>query len=186
MQTHTASFTQQIFRLLVSVITLVATGAGIVVATTGAMFTDTTKTKMDVSTGWVDVTLGGDAMLLLSNLKPGDTVYRPMNFVNSGSLNFVYDITAVRPNGPNGALADVIQIETWETGDADHCNAAQHSDGTLLAESTSLTDLHVHDHVLAPGLAETLCFKITLPAGTSNSIAGKSASIDLNIATWQA
>ena len=185
MTTQTISFTQQIMRLLLSVITLVATGAGIVVATTGAMFTDSTTTKMELSTGWVDVTLGGEAMLPLSNLKPGDTVYRPMNFVNSGSLGFMYDITAVRPNGPNGAVADAIQIETWETGNADHCNAAHHSDGTLVAPTTSLTDLHVHDHLLAPGLAETLCFKITLPSGTSNSVAGKSASVELNIATWQ-
>lgn len=185
MTTQTVSFTHQISRLFLSVITLVATGAGIVVATTGAMFTDSTTTKMELSTGWVDVTLGGDAMLPLSNLKPGDTLYRPMNFVNSGSLGFMYDITAVRPNGPNGALADAIQIETWETGDADHCNAAQHNQGTLISPTSSLTDLHVHDHLLAPGQSETLCFKITLPTGTSNSVAGKSAAVDLTIATWQ-
>lgn len=49
------SLTSHIGRLLLSLSTLAVAGAGIATAASGAMFTDTADSTMDVSSGWVDV-----------------------------------------------------------------------------------------------------------------------------------
>jgi hypothetical protein len=186
MKNNTPSFVRQIARLLMSIITLLATTAGIVAATTGAMFTDTSSVDFEVSTGWVDITSANGTLLPLSNLKPGDVLYRPLNFVNSGSLDFNYGITAVRPTGAGASLRDVVEVETWRVNNATECAAAQISTASLVAATSTLKNLNVDQQLLETGESETLCFKLTLPVGTSNSSAGKTASVSLTIATWQA
>jgi hypothetical protein len=186
MKNNTPSFVRQIARLALSVITLLTTTLGISVAFTGAMFTDTSSVDFEVSTGWVDVTSADGTLLPLSNLKPGDELYRPLNFVNSGSLDFIYEITAVRPTGSGASLMDVIEVETWRVDNAMQCGPSHMSIAALVSATTTLKNLNVGEQLLETGESETLCFKITLPMGTSNSAAGKSASVSLNIATWQA
>jgi hypothetical protein len=185
MENNTPSFIRQLARLALSVITLLATTAGIVAASTGAMFTDTSSVDFEVSTGWVDITSADGTLLPLSNLKPGDVLYRPLNFTNSGSLNFIYEITAVRPTDAGASLMDVIEVETWSVDNATECAATEMSTASLVSASTTLKDLNIGEQLLETGQAETLCFKLTLPTGTSNSAAGKSASVSLTIATWQ-
>lgn len=184
MSTQHNSLHQHILRLIISVVTVVATGAGIVTAASGAIFTDTETTSVDVSSGWVDVATGGTTMLPLSNLKPGDNLFRSVNIANRGSLEFIYDITAATVNGPNGALLDAMLVETWLVENADVCNLAGYQSGTQTSSST-LAALHMHDHTIAPNSAETVCFKLTLPSTVSNNIAGKSARVDVIIATTQ-
>ena len=185
MTTHHISLRQHILRLVISIFTIMATGAGIVTAASGAIFTDTETTAMDVASGWVDVTTGGTTMLPLSNLKPGDTLFRTVNIANQGSLDFVYDITATPVNGPSKVLVDTMLVETWLVQNADSCNATSYQTGTQTSSST-LSALHMHDHTIAPSSAETVCFKLTLPLNASNSVAGKSARVDVVIATTQA
>jgi hypothetical protein len=185
MEDNTPSFIRQLARLVLSVITLLATTAGIVAASTGAMFTDTSTVDFEVSTGWVDITSADGTMLPLSNLKPGDVLYRPLNFTNSGSLDFMYEISAVRPTGAGASLMDVIEVETWRVTNATECAATEMSTASLVSASATLKDLNIGEQILETGQSETLCFKLTLPTGTSNSAAGKSASVSLTIATWQ-
>ncbi|CAB4647300.1 unannotated protein [freshwater metagenome] len=185
MKNNTPSFVRQLARLMLSIITLLATTAGIVAASTGAMFTDTSSVDFEVSTGWVDITSADGTLLPLSNLKPGDVLYRPLNFVNSGSLDFVYEITAVNPKGAGASLMDVIEVETWRVDNATDCSAKEMSTASLVSASATLKKLNVGEQKLETGQSETLCFKVSLPHGTSNSAAGKSASVSLTIATWQ-
>ena len=185
MKNNTPSFVRQLARLMLSIITLLATTAGIVAASTGAMFTDTSSVDFEVSTGWVDITSADGTLLPLSNLKPGDVLYRPLNFVNSGSLDFVYEITAVNPKGAGASLMDVIEVETWRVDNATDCSAKEMSTASLVSASATLKNFNVGEQKLETGQSETLCFKVSLPHGTSNSAAGKSASISLTIATWQ-
>lgn len=185
MNTQTISLRQHLVHLVISIITVVATGAGIVSAASGAIFTDSEITSVDVASGWIDVATGGTTMLPLSNLKPGDTLFRSVNIANRGSLEFIYDITAATVNGPNGALLDAMLVETWLVENADVCNSAGYQAGTQTSSST-LAALHMHDHTIAPNSAETVCFKLSLPNTVGNNIAGKSARVDVVIVTTQA
>lgn len=98
---------------------------------------------------------------------------------------FIYEITAVRPAGGAASLMDVIEVETWRVDNATQCAATDISIATLVSASATLKDLNVSNQMLETGQSETLCFKLSLPVGTSNSAAGKSASVSLTIATWQ-
>lgn len=184
MTSEQVSIRQHLLRLVISVITVIATGAGIVTAASGALFTDTATTSMDVGAGWVDVTTGGSAMIPLSNLKPGDVLFRNVNIANQGSLEFIYDITAAPVNGQGAALVSAMLVETWLVQNTDSCNATGYQTGTHTSSST-LDALHMHDHTITPNTAETVCFKLTLPSSVGNNIAGKSARVDVVIATTQ-
>jgi hypothetical protein len=81
---------------------------------------------------------------------------------------------------------DVIEVETWRVDNAMQCGPSHMSIAALVSATTTLKNLNVGNQLLETGESETLCFKITLPMGTSNTAAGKSASVSLNIATWQA
>jgi hypothetical protein len=149
------------------------------------MFTDTAEVGMDISTGWVDIHTENSELLALSNLKPGDTVYRPFNVANLGSLALSYVIKVNAPVGPNVALFDALQISTWRVNLAENCTASQHQNGTHLATST-LTNLSIANSNMSPGTAETLCFIVSLPSSTAQHNSGKNSRATLNIASQQA
>jgi hypothetical protein len=175
---------QQLLRLLLSALVVVTSGFGIVTATSGAMFTDTSKVGMELSTGWVDIDTDSSELLALSNLKPGDTLYRSFNVANLGSLALSYVLTVDAPKGQNVALFDALQISTWRVNLAENCTASQHQVGTHLASST-LTNLSITNSHMSPGTAETLCFIISLPSSTAQDNSGKNTRVTINIASQQ-
>lgn len=185
MEINTPSTRQQILRLVLSALVVITSGFGIVTATSGAMFTDTTEVGMDISTGWVDIHTDNSELLALSNLKPGDTVYRPFNIANLGSLALSYALTVNAPTGPNVALFDALQVSTWRIDLAEDCTAANHQSGVSVA-SSSLTNLAINNPTMQANSAETLCFVITLPSSVSNTSAGKNSRATVNIASQQA
>jgi hypothetical protein len=185
MEINTPSTRQQLLRLVLSALVVITSGFGIVTATSGAMFTDTAEVGMDISTGWVDIHTENSELLALSNLKPGDTVYRPFNVANLGSLALSYVITVNAPVGPNVALFESLQVATWRVNLAENCTAANYQSGTSVATST-MTNLSISNSNMAPNSAETLCFVITLSSSASNTSAGKNSRATLNIASQQA
>jgi hypothetical protein len=184
MEINTPSTRQQLLRLVLSALVVITSGFGIVTATSGAMFTDTAEVGMDISTGWVDIHTDKSELLALSNLKPGDTVYRPFNIANLGSLALSYALTVNSPTGPNVALFDALQVSTWRVNLAEDCTAANHQSGVSLA-SSSLTNLAISNPMLQSNSSETLCFVISLSGSVSNTSAGKNSRATLNIASQQ-
>lgn len=173
-------------RLVLSLATLGIAGAGITTAVSGALFTDTAGADMDVSSGWVDVEIGGSTMVPLSDLKPGDVIFRPINVANTGSLNFSYEITTVRKNGPSATLVDALQVETWKTATAEACALATYQAGTQVGTASSLNQLSMRNANLVAGTAETVCLRISMPSNTSNTVAGKNTTVTFTIGSQQA
>lgn len=180
------SIRRHLVRLGVSLATVITTGFGVVTAASGAMFTDTETASMDVSSGWVDITVGGTNVVALSNLKPGDVFFRSLNVANAGSLDFNYGITASRPAGAGAPLVDAILVETWKLTDGANCTAANYQTGTLIAASSSLKDLNVASQVMAPASSHAVCLRLALPISTPNAIAGKTSNVSMTIASEQA
>jgi hypothetical protein len=184
---HTnTSIGRYLLRLSISFATVITAGIGVVTAASGAMFTDTETTTMDVSSGWVDITAGGTNVVALSNLKPGDVFFRSMNVVNAGSLDFSYGITATRPTGSGAPLVDAVMVETWKMSDGANCTAANYQTGTLIAASSTLTALNVVDQLMTPASSHAVCFRFNLPISTPNAIAGKTSTVTMTIASQQA
>jgi hypothetical protein len=172
-------------RLAISIATVITAGFGVVTAASGAMFTDTETTSMDVSSGWVDVTVGGTNVLALSNLKPGDVFFRTYNLANAGSLDFTYGITQSHPTGPGSVLVDAIQVETWKLTDGASCTAANYQTGTLIAATSALSALNVANQNMTPATSHAVCFRFNLPSTTANGIANKTSSVTMTIASQQ-
>lgn len=171
--------------LLTSLATLVVASCGLFTLSSTALFDDVQSASMDVSSGWVDVALGGSTVVALSNLKPGDVLFRSMNVANIGSLDFSYALTASRPTNTGSPLVDAMQVETWRTANAEACAAATYQTGTRVATTTSLTSLNVTNANLGAGTSETLCMRLSLPSSTPNGIAGKTATVTLTVASQQ-
>lgn len=180
------SIRRHLLRLGVSIATVITTAFGVVTAASGAMFTDTETSTMDVSSGWVDITVGGTNVVALSNLKPGDVFFRSMNVANAGSLDFTYGITATRPTGAGAPLVDAILVETYKLADGANCTAANYQTGTLIAASSTLTALNVANQHMTPASSHAVCFRFSLPISTPNAVAGKTSNVTMTIASQQA
>jgi hypothetical protein len=180
------SIRRHLIRLGVSLATVITAGFGVVTAASGAMFTDTETASMDVSSGWVDITIGGKDQIALSKLKPGDVFFHSMNLANAGSLDFKYAITTARPKDNGAPLADAILVETYKLDDGASCNEEEFKKGTSIARPSSLTELHVENELIAPASSHTVCFRFELPISTPNAIAGKSSKVTMTIAAEQA
>lgn len=139
---------------------------------------------MDASTGWVDIETDKAELLALSNLKPGDILYRTLNIAHRGSLDVSYAITTKAKNGQSAELFEALLVTTARVDSGTDCTQSGHASGTQLASST-LKNLSVANANMAAGTAETLCFKLTLPSDVSNSVAGKNTRITFDISSQQ-
>ncbi len=175
----------RIGNLIASFATLVVASTGVYTLSSTALFDDSDAASMDVSSGWVDVALGGSTVVSLSNIKPGDVFFRAINVANVGSLDFSYAMTASRPSGTGAPLVDAVQVEAWKTANAEACTAAGHQGGTRMTTSSSLTTLNATNPNLSAGTSETVCLRMTLPSSTPNGIAGKAATVTLTVASQQ-
>lgn len=183
--TQNNTLTRTILHLVASAATLVVAGVGVSTAASGAIFTDVDSSTVDVTSGWVDVEVGGASVLALSNLKPGDVLFRAVNVANTGSLGFSYTLTASRPNNSGAPLADALQAEGWVTPTYEACSAAGYQAGTRVVSSTSFGGFVAAGRDLPAGTAETLCIRISLPPSTPNGIAGKSSTVTLTVDSEQ-
>lgn len=179
------SLVSKIGHLVASIATVTVAGAGIATAASGALFTDEDAATMDVSSGWVDVAVGGPTVVALSNLKPGDVFFRSVNVANTGSLAFTYSLTATRPTGAGAPLADALRVESWKTATAEACASATYKGGTQIGTDASLSQLSLTGRQLTAGTSETVCMRISLPSTTPNAIAGKSSTVTLTVASTQ-
>lgn len=182
---NNTSLVSKIGHLVASVAIVSVAGAGIATAASGALFTDQDAATMDVSSGWVDVAVGGPTVLALSNLKPGDVFFRSLNVANTGSLAFAYSLTATRPTGSGAPLVDALRVETWKTATAEACAAGTYTNGAQIGADVSLSQLALSGRQLTAGTAETVCLRISLPSSTPNAIAGKSSTVTLTVASEQ-
>lgn len=182
---NSTSLVSKIGHLLVSATIVTVAGAGIATAASGALFTDTETATMEVSSGWVDVAVGGSTVVGMSNLKPGDVFFRSLNVANTGSLGFSYLLSALPVNGAGASLVDALQVETWKTSTAEACASSTYTEGVLIGAEGSLSQLTLPVRQLTPGNSETLCLRISLPTTTSLSAAGKNSKVTLSVASEQ-
>lgn len=182
---NNTSLVSKIGHLVASIAIVTVAGAGIATAGSGALFTDQDAATMDVSSGWVDVAVGGPTVLALSNLKPGDVFFRSLNVANTGSLAFAYSLTATRPTGSGAPLVDALRVEAWKTATAEACSTAAYTNGAQIGSDASLSQLALSGRQLTAGTSETVCLRISLPSSTPNGIAGKSSTVTLTLASEQ-
>lgn len=130
--------------------------------------------------GSLDIALSpeGPAATAISyaNMVPGDSVTQPVTISNVGSVNFRYSMTSVATNPDGRALKDqlVFTIKTADTGGG--CSSftgttvytgdLDSTTGKIIGDPA--TGAQPGDRTINSPLAETLCFRGTLPTTAGN------------------
>lgn len=170
---------RRLFGLLVGMLGILSLGAG---QLSLAVFTDQETVAGTFSSGSVildDVKI--DALTLsIAGMVPGDTVTDDVVVENDGSVQFRYALSTASTNPDTKGLRDVLTLTVKTIDVTTPVTPCNDFDGTSVLAATVLgasgagfgnpaVGAHAGDRVLAAAANETLCFRVTLPAGTGNA-----------------
>jgi len=152
-------------------------------AGTLALFTDSQDVPGNgFTTGTVDLSATpASALVTLNNMAPGDVTTNSLVVSNSGTLSARYAITSVATDPDAKALKDQLVLDVKAVDVTTPAIPCDNFDGTPLYTG-DLDDgaggqivgnpaqgSQAGDRVLASGMSETLCFRVSLPLSTGNA-----------------
>ena len=169
-------------KLALTVLVLLAL-AVFLTAGTMALFTDSQGVPGNgFTTGTIDLnTAPASAVVTLGNMAPGDVTTNSLVVSNNGTLPLRYAITSLATNADGRGLKDQLQLEVKTVDITTPAIPCDNFDGTPLSTSdldggiggqivgNAAQGAHAGDRVMAPGLNETLCFRVSLPLSTGNA-----------------
>jgi spore coat-associated protein N len=165
--------------LLIGALAVVSLGAG---QLSLALFTDQETVAGTFSSGSVildDVKI--DALTLTTaGMVPGDTVTDDVVVENDGSVQLRYALSTSSTNPDTKALRDVLTLTVKTIDVTTPGTPCDNFDGTSVLAATVFgasgagfgspaAGAQAGDRTLAAAANETLCFRVTLPAGTGNA-----------------
>ena len=180
-----------IVRLALTGLLMTTAVGALVVAATGAIFTDTQSIGANsFSTGTLDIsTSPTSAVLVFPDMSPGDRKVRSLQMSNDGSLELRYALKSVTTEDFMAS-----QLELKVKSGVSTCNAGQFdADGTVLYSGIlgSLAGQNVvgdmaqgpdaGDRVLAASASEELCIKVELPFSTGNAYQGQTTEATFTV-----
>ena len=180
-----------IVRLALTGLLMTTAVGALVVAATGAIFTDTQSIGANsFSTGTLDIsTSPTSAVLVFPDMSPGDRKVRSLQMSNDGSLELRYALKSVTTEDFMAS-----QLELKVKSGVSTCNAGQFdADGTVLYSGIlgSLAGQNVvgdmaqgpdaGDRVLAASASEELCIKVELPVSTGNAYQGQTTEATFTV-----
>lgn len=180
-----------IVRLALTGLLMTTAVGALAVAATGAIFTDTQSIGANsFSTGTLDIsTSPASAVVVFSNMAPGDEVVGSLDVSNDGSLELRY---ALRSVTSEDVMAS--QIELSIKSGVSTCNGSGFGvDGDVLysgilgsvAGQKVIGDMaqgqDTGDRVLSAAASEELCIKVELPVSTGNAYQGQATEATFTI-----
>ena len=170
---------RRLMGLFVGVLGVVSLGAG---QLSLAVFSDQETVPGTFSSGSVmldDVKI--DALTLsMAGMVPGDSVTDDVVVENDGSVQLRYALSTTSTNPDTKGLRDVLTLSVREVDNTTPGTPCNDFDGVVILAATVLgasgasfgnpaVGAQVGDRTLAAAANETLCFRVTLPAGTGNA-----------------
>jgi spore coat-associated protein N len=152
----------------------ISLGAG---AMSLAIFTDSAASTGTFTTGTIDITSSPTVAFTLAAMMPGDANTQALTIANAGTGALRYSLTTVATNTLGDALT--LTVKTLGTS----CAAF---DGTTVLAATALDGAAIGnpaqgadsgDRALAAASSEVLCFRVTLPLTTGNTLQGVNSSV---------
>lgn len=183
-------------RTSTTVKTVLALGSlsGALWAGTFATFTDTQTATSTFTAGTVDLRLNGDATsayawtaLSLSNMKPGDVLYKPLTVSNNGTLGYSYTMSSASTNDGKG-LRDQLTFGIKVVADATTCDSlgvGYTASGTTATAAGALSAAAISARSLASGASEVLCAYVSLPSNTDNTFQGATTTTTFTFTATQ-
>jgi predicted ribosomally synthesized peptide with SipW-like signal peptide len=157
--------------------------AGLAWGGTWAAFTDQATGTSTFTAGTVDILLANQiddayafTSLQLSNMKPGDEKYAPLEVKNNGSLAFTYGMGTGATNADSKNLAGSMTLGVRKVALATDCNATGYGAATDIpvADTTALgsASFSARTGPAASGGTEILCFHAKLGSAAPDSVQG--------------
>jgi len=152
----------------------ISLGAG---AMSLAIFTDSAASTGTFTSGTIDITSSPTVAFTLAAMMPGDANTQALTIANAGTGALRYSLTTVATNTLGDALT--LTVKTLGTS----CAAF---DGTTVLAATALDGATIGnpaqgadsgDRALAAASSEVLCFRVTLPLATGNTLQGVNSSV---------
>ena len=142
-----------------------------------AIFTDSAASTGTFTSGTIDITSSPAVAFTLAAMMPGDANTQALTIANTGTGALRYSLTTVATNTLGDALT--LTVKTLGTS----CAAF---DGTTVLAATALDGATIGnpaqgadsgDRALAAASSEVLCFRVTLPLATGNTLQGVNSSV---------
>jgi hypothetical protein len=155
-------------------LTTVSLGAGMFSL---AVFTDSAASSGTFASGTIDITSTPTVAFTVTSMVPGDSDTQALTIANAGTAALRYALSSLATNTLGDALT--LTIRTQGTS----CAAF---DGTVVLAATALDGAAVGsptqgaqtgDRNLAAAASEVLCFRVSLPLATGNTLQGQSSSV---------
>ena len=169
-------------RILIVAVAIAVVG-GVLGSRGLALFTSTATVGSNTfTTGSVSLTTSPTtALVTFANMAPGDQVTAPITVTNAGTLALRYAVTSTTTEN---VLATQLQL-TIKSGVTTCTNAAYAASGTLIYNAAALGNTTAVNVVgnptqgsqagartLAAAANEVLCFNVSLPLASGNTIQG--------------
>ena len=171
-------------RLLAAMLGLsvLSAGAG---AFSLAIFTDTAASTGTFAAGTVDITSSPAVAFTVTGMMPGDTNTQALTIANAGSATFRYAMTTVATNTLGTTLT--LTVKTLGTScavfDGTSVLAATILNGAAIGDPTQ--GAQAGDRTLVGVSNEVLCFRVSLPLATGNTLQGISSAVTFTFAAEQ-
>lgn len=171
------------------------TAVGIGAVLTLAAWTDSGSVSGTFSTGSVDIKLDGVdtsptvASLALTNAKPGDVTYAPLEVTNEGTIDFTYTITpSITTASTSTPLLESVLLVSVRIVDSvcDATTFAASSDTALAERALNVTTATSSRPLEATTGSEVLCFKVELPSDASSAVQAQTTTATFTFLATQA
>ncbi len=169
--------------------------SGALWAGTMATFTDTQTATSTFTAGTVDLRLNADATsayswtaLSLSNMKPGDVLYKPLTVSNNGTLGYSYTMSSSSTNADSKGLRDQLVFGLKVVADAVTCDSlgvGYAASVTTATAAGALSAAAISARTLTAGSSEVLCAYVSLPSGTDNTFQGATTTTTFTFTATQ-
>lgn len=154
-------------------LTTISLGAGMFSL---AIFTDTDASTGTFASGTIDIESSPTVAFTISAMVPGDSTTQALTIDNAGTAALRYALTSTATN----LLGDTLTLTVKTLGTS--CAAF---DGTSVLAATALDGATIGnpaqganagDRTLAAAANEVLCFRVSLPLATGNTLQGATST----------
>jgi hypothetical protein len=150
-------------------LSVLSVGAG---AFSLAIFTDTAASTGTFAAGTIDITSSPTVAFTVANMMPGDTNTQALTIANAGTGALRYAMSAAATNTLGTTLTLTVKSigTSCAVFDGATVLAATALNGAVIGSPTQ--GAQAGDRTLAGGANEVLCFRVSLPLATGNTLQG--------------
>lgn len=160
---------------LLGAVSILTIGAGSISL---AQFTDTDSSTWAFATGTIDINSNPAVLTAVSGMMPGGSSTQALTISNDGSADLRYAMSVAATNALGSALELTVKAEDGGGGCAAFTGAAVLATTTLNGAGwgSAAQGFQAGDRDLAAGTNEVLCFRVSLPLATLDTLQGASSA----------